>query len=510
MFRSNGASGTGIARIGALLAAFAGTIALLTACTVGPDYVRPAAETPQAFKESAEWKTAQPKDHLPRGAWWEIYNDSQLNDLIKQVDVSNQNLAAAEAQFRQARASVAAARAGFFPTLTTAPSYTRTRRSANMGTSSGSAVNPRTRTSSSGSSATTSADYNLPFDVSWEPDIWGKVRRTVESNRATAQASAADLEATRLLLQAELAQDYFQLRTLDREKKLLVETADAYRTFLNMTKNQYESGIATKAAVLQAETQLKSTEAQAVDVGVQRAQMEHAIAVLMGKPPSALSIPFSPLTEEPPAIPAALPSELLERRPDVAGAERRMAAANAQIGIAVAAYYPTLSLSASGGFEASHIADWFAWPSRFWSIGSALSQVIFDAGLRRAQTNQAKAAYEGTVATYRQTVLTGFQEVEDNLSSLRILEEESKVQDEAVIAARQAVTFTLNQYKAGTTPYLNVIISQAAALNNERTAVTILGNRMAASVLLIKAIGGGWTASELPSNEKLTEGAPFF
>jgi NodT family efflux transporter outer membrane factor (OMF) lipoprotein len=329
------------------------------------------------------------------------------------------------------------------------------------------------------------------------------VRRTVESSQANAVASAADLEAVRLTVHSEVAQNYFQLRSLDAAKQLLDATVAAYRKSLELTTNRYQGGVASRAEVLQAETQLKSTEAQYLDIGVQRAQLEHAIALLVGKAASEFSIPFSPLDTVPPVIPVGLPSALLERRPDIAAAERRVAAANAQIGVAKAAYFPTVTLSASGGFEGSTLANWLTWPSRFWSVGPAVSETLFDGGLRRAESDQARAAYDGNVAAYRQTVLTGFQEVEDNLASLHILDEEAKVQNEAVKAAQQTVELTSNQYKNGTVSYLNVIVTQTIELSNRRTAVDILGRRMAASVLLIKALGGGWDLTTLPSVEDL-------
>ncbi len=477
----------------------AAVVALLSACSVGPDYVRPTAEVPPVFKEMSGWKVAQPKDHLVRGAWWEMFDDPQLNALEKQVDISNQTVAVAEAQFRQARALIQAARSAYFPTVTAGASFTRSLRSSNIGTIGNVNVNnPVTK-------ASPTSDFLLPLDVSWEADIWGKVRRSVEASRAGAQASAAGLEAIRLTVQAELAQDYFQLRSLDAQKQLLDTTVSNFSKTLELTKNRYVSGVASRADVLQAQTQLKTTEAQAIDIGVQRAQLEHAIALLVGKPASTFSIPFSPLVALPPAIPVGLPSELLERRPDIAAAERSVAAANAQIGVAEAAYYPTLTLGASVGFESSDLSHWFSWPNRFWSFGPGVSEVLYDGGLRRAQTAQVRAAYEASVASYRQTVLTGFQEVEDNLAALRILETEAKTQDEAVKAAQQSVAVTTNQYKAGTVSYLDVIVTQTSELANERTAITILGNRMTASVLLIKALGGGWTAKDLPSDDELNK-----
>jgi NodT family efflux transporter outer membrane factor (OMF) lipoprotein len=470
-------------------AAIAGMLVIFTACAVGPDYVRPKAEVPAAYKEAAEWKVAQPQEAAVRGAWWKIFQDPQLDALEEQVNISNQNVAIAEAQFRQARAVVQAARAGYFPTVAIGASATRSLGSSNAGNALG--------------TANQVSDLLLTGTASWEPDIWGKVRRTVEASQAGAQASAADLESIRLSTQAALAQDYFQLCALDAQKKLLEATVAAYQKSLDLTNRRYASGVSSKADVLQAETQLKTTQAQAIDVGVQRAQLEHAVALLVGKPASVLSIPVTPLAATPVAVPFGIPSELLERRPDIAAAERRLAAANAQIGVAKAAYFPNIILSATGGFESSHLFDWLSWPSRLWSVGLALTETVFDAGLRSALTDQARAAYDATVASYRQTVLGGFQEVEDNLAALRILEDESRIQGEAVSAARRSVELSMNQYRAGTISYLDVVTVQAILLVNERTAIDILGRRMAASVLLIKAIGGGWNSSTLPSNKDL-------
>ena len=422
--------------------------------------------------------------------------------------ISNQNVAEAEAQFRQARAQVQIARSGYYPTVTAGSSFTRSLKSAEAPGSTSST------TSSSNSSQkpvtvtitpSPTSDFMLPIGASWEIDLWGRVRRTVEASTASAQASAGDLEGVRLLVHAELAQDYFSLRAVDAQKQLLDATVTAYQKALDLTKNRYAGGVASQADVLQAEAQLKTTQAQMIDLGVLRAQLEHAIALLCGKPASVFSIPVVPLTRVPPPIPVGLPSELLERRPDIAAAERRMAAANAQIGVAVAAYYPTITLSGLIGSEASNLTNWLSWPSRLWSIGSALSEVVFEGGLRKAQTEQARAAYDATVASYRETVLTGFQEVEDNLATLRILEEEAQVQDEAVKAAQRSETVTTNQYKAGTVSYLNVVVAQTIALSNERTAVDILGRRMTASALLVKALGGGWDSSALSSASDLND-----
>ncbi|MGH8710711.1 MAG: efflux transporter outer membrane subunit, partial [Burkholderiales bacterium] len=428
--------------------------------------------------------------------WWEAYNDPLLNNLEEQVNISNQNLAQAEAQYRQARALVQSARAGYFPTVSASASESRSRASSSFSSTQLQSTNPVTRGITN--------NYLLTLEAVWEPDLWGRVRRTVESNEASAQASAADLEAVRLSAQAELAQDYIQLRALDTQKQLLDDTVAAYEKSLQLTQNQYAAGIVAKSDVIQAQTQLKSTQAQSIDVGVQRAQFEHAIALLIGKPASDLTITPAPLTATLPAVPIGMPSDLLERRPDVAAAERLVAAANAQIGVAIAAYFPSLTLSASGGYQSPSWSNWLTVPSRFWAVGPALAETLFDGGLRRAQTDQARAAYDANVAAYRQTVLTGFKEVEDNLAALRILEQEAEVQDEAVQSARQAVALTTNQYKAGTVNYLNVVVVQAAALNNERTAVDILNRRLVASVLLIKALGGGWNTSDLPSTAYLT------
>lgn len=464
------------------LLAAAGPLVTLSACTVGPDYVRPTAETPPVFKEMSGWKRAQPMENVRRGAWWEIFGDPQLNTLEAQVNLSNQNIAAAEAQFRQALALVRVARAGYFPTVTIAASATRSGRQGGI----------------TGTSGGNTTDYALPFNATWELDLWGRVRRTVEANKASAEATGAQLEALRLSVQAELAQDYFQFRGLDAQKQLLDSSVTAFGEFLELTRNRYGAGVASMADVYQAETQLKSTQAQAIDVGVQRAQFEHAIALLIGKPASVFSLPAAPLISVPPAIPVGVPSELLERRPDIAAAERQMAAANAQIGVAEAAYYPTVTLSASAGFEAAAFSDWFSWPSHFWSLGGRAAETIFNGGLRKAQKEAAQAVYDATVASYRQTVLTGFQEVEDNLSALRILEQEVKAQEEAVKAARQSTIIATNQYKAGIVSYLNVIVAQTTQLANERVATEISSRRATASVLLVKALGGGWQASNLP------------
>jgi NodT family efflux transporter outer membrane factor (OMF) lipoprotein len=464
-----------------------GIAALLSGCAAGPDYKRPEVEVAAAYREAAGWKPAQPRDEASRGKWWEVFGDPQLNALVEQVEISNQNVLFAEARFRQARALVASSRSAFFPTLDADVSVTRSRSPTGVtgGTTAGRIITNRSAGLSAG----------------WEADLWGGLRRAVESSEANAQAGAADLAAARLSAQSELALNYFQLRVLDAQKELLGDTVAAFQRTLDLTKNRYVAGVAAKVDIVQAETQLKSTQAQAIDLGVQRAQLEHAIAILIGRPPAAFSLASVPFAVAMPLVPVGLPSELLERRPDIAAAERRVAAANARIGVAKAAYFPSLTLSASYGSRSADASQWFTAPSRFWSIGPALAQSIFDAGLRSAQSEQAIAAYDATVAEYRQAVLAGFQEVEDNLAALRILEEEAKVQEDAVRAARESVALTTNQYKAGIVSYVNVVTVQTTQLNNERAAMGILGRRLVAAVTLVKALGGGWIISELAAAE---------
>jgi NodT family efflux transporter outer membrane factor (OMF) lipoprotein len=479
----------------------------LTDCTVGPKYQRPAVESGPAYKEAEGWKVAQPSDAALHGNWWELFGDPQLNALEEQVNVSNQNIAAAFASFMQARAVVKEARSQYFPTLTASPSISRTRSSANLAsgttatTGTGGAAGGAAggTTTVAGSGARIFNDFDLPFDATWTPDLWGRVRNTVRGNLAAAQASAADLENTRLTAQAELAVDYYELRTQDTLKQLLDQTVVAYQESLDLTKAQYETGIGTDEAVAQAEVQLKSTQAQDTNLGIARAQYEHAIALLVGQPASTFSIPPEPLKAAPPAIPIGVPSQLLERRPDVAASERLMVQANAQIGVAKAAYFPTLTLSAAGGFESSSASDWLTWPSRFWSVGPTLAETLFDAGLRRATVQQYQAAYDQTVATYRQTVLTAFQQVEDNLAALRILAIQLQQQDDAVASSQRYLNIATDRYKLGLDPYLDVITAQTAYLSNEQTAVTLRMQQLTDSVQLIEALGGGWDAGQLPS-----------
>jgi NodT family efflux transporter outer membrane factor (OMF) lipoprotein len=468
---------------GALLA-----IAVLqfTGCAVGPKYHQPVVQAPPAYKEAGEWKPAQPNEQNLGGEWWRIFQDPELDALETQVNVSNQNLKAAEAQFRQARAALRYNRADYYPTVTAGLSGTRTRVSAHR---------PPPNSIFNG---VTENDFTLPIDVSYQADVWGRVRKNVESYREQAQASAADLATVNLSMHADLAIDYFQARSLDAQEQLLNSTVTQYEQALELNQNRFEGGIASEVEVQQAKTQLQTTRAAAIDVGVLRAQFEHAVAILIGKPPADFSLPPLPLAAPPPHIPVSVPSELLERRPDIAAAERRVASANAQIGVAKSAYYPVIGLTGSGGFESSSITTLLQGPSGLWSVGLSALGTIFDGGRRHALTDQARAAYDFQVATYRESVLTAFQQVEDNLAAVRILENEAKVQDEAVVAAQRSLDLSITRYKGGVTSYLEVTTAQSAALADQVTAVNILGRRMANTVLLIQALGGGWDRSSLP------------
>jgi NodT family efflux transporter outer membrane factor (OMF) lipoprotein len=469
-----------------LLGLGAASVCLMFGCTVGPNYVRPPADVPENFKEMGNWKPAQPSDQATKGNWWEVYEDPQLDALEEQVDVSNQNLKAAQEQYAQARAAIRISRADYYPTVTGGAAASRTHVSSN---------NPLFVAKSSKSDY---ADYSIPIDASWEPDLWGRVRRTVEASRSEAQASAADVANVSLTLHAELAMDYFQLRGLDAQKDLLESTVVAYEKALDLTQNRYKAGLASAVDVAQAETQLRTTRAQAIDVGVNRAAFEHAIAVLTGKPPSQFNLPSSPLRASPPAIPPGLPSDLLERRPDIAASERRMQESNAQIGVAKSAYYPLVTLTGSGGFESGVFTTLLQGPSGLWAIGAAASETLFEGGRRRGATEQAQAAYRQSIDNYRQTVLGAFQDVEDNLASLRILNDEEVVQQSAVSSAEHSLALSINRYKGGIVNYLEVITAQNAALADEVTEVSILTRRMQASVLLVKAIGGSWNVSQIP------------
>jgi len=477
---------------------------LQTACMVGPKYTRPSVPNPPAYKElsngasqaESQWKIARPHDTAIRGKWWEAFQDPQLNELEEKAGSWNQNIAAAAANFLAARAMVRQARSQYFPTVTTNPSVMNSRPSAGQfgGLQTG---------SSSGLTVRSFTDYSLPFDASWEPDFWGRIRSTVRANVYAAQASAADLENVRLSEQAELAVDYYELRAQDSLKQLLDSTVVAYQDTLDLTQSQYRAGLCSDESVAQAEAQLRAAQAEDIDLGVLRAQYEHAIAVLIGQPASTFSLPAQALEAKPPATPVGIPSELLERRPDIAAAERGVAQANAQIGVAKAAYFPSILLSGSAGFGNSSVSSWFTWPSRFWSVGPSLAETIFDAGLRRATVQQYRANYDQTVANYRETVLTAFQQVEDNLASLRILSRTIDQQDAAVEAATRSLHEATVRYKAGVDPYLNVITAQTILLNDQQTAVNYRMQVMVASVQLIKALGGGWDATQIPSSKAI-------
>jgi NodT family efflux transporter outer membrane factor (OMF) lipoprotein len=455
---------------------------VFSGCAVGPDYHRPDVATPAAFKEAGDWKPAEPKDEAPRGNWWEIYADADLNSLVAQVAISNQNVLAAAAQYRQALALLGVAQAGYYPTLSAGLSGSRAQGITSSATG--------TSTAATGSPIANTA--RLSFSASWEADIWGHIGRNVESNDASAQASKADLQAALLSAQATLVQSYFQLRVNDAQQRLLEQTIAAYERSLQITRNRYDAGVAGRVDVAQAVTQLKSTQVQAIDLGVQRAQLEHAIAVLIGKPPADFQLkPVDGVAPVPP-VPAALPSTLLERRPDIAAAERRMAAANAQIGVAQAAFFPALTFSATGGYQHSSFSHLLSLPNRFWSIGPALALTLFDGGARSSQKENAVAGYDKSVASYRQTVLAAFQEVEDNLAALRQLAAEATVQQAAAQSAAEALALTENQYQAGTVSYLNVVTAQATALGAQRSELDIAGRRLVANAVLLKALGGDW------------------
>lgn len=474
-----------------LLGLFA--VLLLTGCNFAPRYKRPATPTSPAFKELTPetareldgWKSAQPNDAALRGKWWEVFGDAELNALEEQVAISNQTVASALANFFASRAIVKQNRSQYFPTATFDPSVTRSRQPllrANVNTNSGSP---------------TLTEYSLLLDASWEPDFWGRVRNTVKASRYQAEASLADLENTRLTVQSEVAADYFQIRALDSLEKLLNDAVDAYTESLKLTQVRHQTGIASDQDVAQAEIILNSTAAQATDIGIQRAQLEHAIAVLVGKAPAEFSVAPRPLDVKPIGVPFGVPSNLLERRPDVASAERLVAAANAQIGVARAAYFPNITLSASGGYESTSTANLFSGPALIWSLGAAAAQTVFDAGYKFAVTEQAKAQYEGTVANYRQTVLTAFQSVEDNLVALRLLSKEIQQQDAAVESSQRYLNLANDRYKLGIDSYLNVITAETTLLSNQRTAVTLRQTQLTSTVQLVKALGGGWSVDDL-------------
>lgn len=452
-------------------------ILLLAGCAVGPRYERPMTAVPAAFKEAppGSWKEAEPRDALARGSWWQAFGEAELDALVRKALAANQDLAVAQARLRQAKALVQQARAGYYPTASASVQGGR-----------------------SGSAAGAGNSEQLTLDAQWEIDLWGRVRNTVTARGAGYQASAADAEAARLSVIAQVIQTYFDLRGVDAQRTLLDQTVTAYAQSLQLTKNRYAAGVVDKSDVVQAEVQLKTAQGQAIDLGADRAQLEHALAVLVGELPSTFGLGAAPLATAMPAVPPGVPSALLERRPDIAAAERNVAAANAQVGVAQAAFFPSLTLSAEGGFRSTSVADWLTTPNRFWSVGLGVVQFLFDAGTRSAQKEQAVAAYEEQLASYRRTVLTGFKEVEDNLATLRILEDEAALQTQTVAAAREALRLVTNQYKAGVVGYVNVINAQASLLASERNAVSLQNRRLNATVALVKALGGGWDAGQLP------------
>jgi NodT family efflux transporter outer membrane factor (OMF) lipoprotein len=476
--------------------------AMLAGCNVGPRYLPPAItappafkESPTQFKESGGWTVAQPQDATLRGKWWEIYNEPELNALEDQLNIDNQNIRQAFENFMEARALVREARSQYFPTVGVGGSYTRSRTSSNVG--------------SAASSGTTggkqSQVFSIPGVVSWEPDLWDKVRNTVRASQYQAQLSAADLENERLTEQASLAEYFFEIRGQDALQKLLNDTVEDDKKALEIAKTRYDTGVDDQISVVEAQTTLESAQSAAINIGIARAQYEHAIAMLVGKPAPTFSIPVEPTTSAPPAIPVGVPSELLERRPDIAAAERNMAAANAQIGVAYAAYYPALTLSATGGMESSAIKNLLDWPSRFWSVGPSISETVYDGGLRRATVNQYIATYNANVAAYRQSVLTAFQQVEDALAEVRILSQQIRQQQEAVNSSQTFLRLEMGRYKNGIDPYIDVVIAQTTLLSNQQSLTTLQVQEMAASVQLIEALGGGWDRSQLPASPQVTE-----
>ena len=463
--------------------------AVLTGCAIGPDYERPTVDTAPSFKEAGEWKPTAPADALSRGPWWEIFNDAVLNGLEDQIDISNQNVRSAAAAVEQAQALVSEAQAGYWPTLSATASRTYPRRGAS----------PQQNVNIPNSGVGHQQNINsVGASLSWPLDIWGQVRRSVESSQASAQFSEAALAGARLAAQAELAIDYFQLRGQDQLQRLLDDTVEADQTALKITENRYRVGVAARADVVQAQTQLLSAQAQQVSVAIQRGTLEHAIAVLVGQQPATFSVPRTALRTDVPTVPAGVPSELLERRPDIAEAERKVAAANAQIGVAKGAYFPSLSLTGTIEYAAGGpLSQLFRLPNQIWSVGPGLTQTLFAGGLHRAQVRAARATWEADVDDYRQAVLQGFQQVEDELVTLRVLEKQAAVEDQLVQAARESEKLTLNQYKAGTVPYSSVITAQTTRLASEQSALAVFIDRLTASVTLIEALGGGWKAAQL-------------
>ncbi len=476
--------------------------AMLAGCNVGPKYLPPSMTAPPAFKESPAqfkeadgWTVAQPQDAALRGKWWEIYNEPQLNSLEDQLNIDNQNIRQAFENFMEARALVREARSQFFPTVSVGGSYTRSQSSSNVGST----------TSIGTSSGKQTQVFSFPADISWEPDLWGKVRDTVRASQYTAQLTAADLENERLTEQASLAEYFFEIHGQDAVQKTLNDTVEADKKALEVVRAAYDTGVGDQISVVEAQTTLETAQSAAINLGIARAQYEHAIATLIGKPASTFSIPVEPRTSAPPAIPVGLPSQLLERRPDVAAAERNMAVANARIGVAYAAFYPTLTLSATGGVESSAIKHILDWPSRFWSVGPSISETVYDGGLRRATVNQYIATYNANLATYRQSVLTAFQQVEDSLAAVRIFSQQIRRQQEAVDSSQMFLRLEQGRYETGIDPYIDVITAQTTLLANQQTLAALEVQEMTASVQLIEALGGGWERSQLPTPPQVTQ-----
>jgi len=490
----------------------AAALLVMSGCVVGPKYHAPSPQAPAAaykespgqFKETGDWTVAQPADATLRGKWWEIFSDTELNSLEEQLDINNQNIKQFFENFMAARAIVREAHAQYFPTLATAPSFSRSRTSGNLNTtpvntsSTGTAPRPQLQ----------STIYSLPLEASWEPDLWGKVRNTVRQAQYAAQVSAADLENERLSEQASLAEIFFEIRGQDNLQRIFDQTVEADQKAYDLTRSLYEAGIDDQISVVEAETTLRSAQAGATNVAIARAQFEHAIAVLVGKAASNFSIPVKPMIVAPPPIPIGVPSELLERRPDIAAAERTMAQANASIGIAYAAYYPNLTLSADGGFESSSLGKWFSWPSRFWSVGVSVPETIFDAGLRRATVQQFVATYNADLASYRQTVLTAFQQVEDSLAEVRILSKEIRQEQQAVDSARLQLKLEQGRYDTGIDPYIDVVLAQTTVLADEQTLNNLQVQEMTFAVALVDNLGGGWDRSQLPTPHQVTASPP--
>ena len=489
----------------------AALLLMLSGCVVGPKYHPPIPpppapvykESPTQSQEAELWTPAQPADAKLRGKWWEIFNDSELNALEEQLDINNQNIKQFFENFMEARAIVREARSQYFPTLSVAPSFNRSRTSQNLNT-----VPVNTSGTGTAAKQLQSTVYSLPLEASWEPDLFGKVRNTVRQAQYAAQVSAADLESERLTEQASLAEFFFEIRGQDQLEQIFDDTVAADQKSYDLTRALYEDGIDDQISVVEAETTLRSAQAGATNVGVARAQYEHAIAVLIGKSATSFSIPVKPMTVAPPPIPVGVPSELLERRPDVAAAERTMAEANAAIGIAYAAYYPNLTLTAEGGFESSAFHNWVSWPSRFWSIGASIPETIFDAGLRRATVQQFVATYNADLASYRQTVLTAFQQTEDGLAEVRILSKEIQQEQQAVDSARTFLKLEQARYDTGVDPYLDVLIAQTTVLADQQTLNGLQVQQMTYAVALVEALGGGWDRSQLPSPRQATEKPP--